>query len=107
MLRLRGVYGGDGKEHGKLSGHSDDIVDYRKRRDAAIEGCWPNLASLVTRHSLKMFRHFLRVHVPTNWILRVLVIVIIVQVLGKYMSIRYLDPLGITPITDSLAYVSQ
>ena len=34
----------------------------------------------------------LRVHVPNNWILRVLVIVIIVQVLGKYMIIRYLDP---------------
>ena len=34
----------------------------------------------------------LRVHVPNNWILRVLVMVIIVQVLGKYMIIRYLDP---------------
>ena len=34
----------------------------------------------------------LRVHVPNNWVLRVLVIVIVVQVLGKYMIIRYLDP---------------
>ena len=34
----------------------------------------------------------LTVHVPNNWVLRVLVIVIIVQVLGKYMIIRYLDP---------------
>ena len=34
----------------------------------------------------------LRVHVPNNWVLRVLVIVIVVQVLGKYMIIGYLDP---------------
>ena len=34
----------------------------------------------------------LRVHVPNNWVLRILVIVIIVQVLGKYMTNRYLDP---------------
>ena len=34
----------------------------------------------------------LRVHVPNIWVLRVLVIVIIVQVLGKYMNIGYLDP---------------
>ena len=27
-----------------------------------------------------------------NWVLRVWVIVIVVQVLGKYMIIRYLDP---------------
>ena len=36
----------------------------------------------------------LRVHVPNNWVLRVLVIAIVVQVLGKYMTIRYLDPKG-------------
>ena len=36
----------------------------------------------------------LRVKVPNNWVLRVLVLVVIVQVLGKYMIIRYLDPLG-------------
>ena len=34
----------------------------------------------------------LRVHVPNNWVLRVWAIVIVVQVLGKYMIIRYLDP---------------
>ena len=34
----------------------------------------------------------LRVHVPNNWVLRVFVIAIIVQVLGKYRIIRYLDP---------------
>ena len=34
----------------------------------------------------------LRIHVSNNWVLRVLVIVIIVQVLGKSMIIRYLDP---------------
>ena len=34
----------------------------------------------------------LRVHVPNNWVLRVLVIVVVVQILGKYMIIRYLDP---------------
>ena len=39
-----------------------------------------------------LFRVSLRVHVPNNWVLRVLVIVIAVQVLGKYMIIRYLDP---------------
>ena len=36
----------------------------------------------------------LRVQVPNNWVLRALVIVILVQVSGKYMSIRYLDPSG-------------
>ena len=39
-----------------------------------------------------VYRVSLRVHVPNNWVLRALVIVIIVQVLGKYMIIRYLDP---------------
>ena len=34
----------------------------------------------------------LRVQVPKNWVLGIWVIVIIVQVLGKYMIIRYLDP---------------
>ena len=34
----------------------------------------------------------LRVHVPNNWVLGFWVIVIIVQALGKYMIIRYLDP---------------
>ena len=34
----------------------------------------------------------LRVHVPNNRVPGVWVIVIIVQVLGKYMIIRYLDP---------------
>ena len=34
----------------------------------------------------------LRVHVPNIWALRLVVIVITVQVLGKYMNIRYLDP---------------
>ena len=33
-----------------------------------------------------------RVQVPNNWVLGFFVIVIIVQVLGKYMIIRYLDP---------------
>ena len=31
-------------------------------------------------------QHSLRVHVPNNWVLRVLVIVIMVQVFGKYMG---------------------
>ena len=34
----------------------------------------------------------LRVQVPNNEVLGIWVIVIIVQVLGKYMIIRYLDP---------------
>ena len=33
-----------------------------------------------------------RVHVPNNWLLGFWVKVIIVQVLGKYMIIGYLDP---------------
>ena len=36
----------------------------------------------------------LRVPVANNWVLGVLVIVIIEQVLGKYMIIGYLDPEG-------------
>ena len=35
----------------------------------------------------------LRVHVPNNWVLRVLVIAFLVKVLGKYSMITgYLDP---------------
>ena len=34
----------------------------------------------------------LRVHVPNIWVLRALVIVIVVQVWGRYMIIGYLDP---------------
>ena len=33
-----------------------------------------------------------RVQVPNNWVLGFWVIVIMVQVLGKYMIIKYLDP---------------
>ena len=33
-----------------------------------------------------------RVHAPNNWVLKVLVVAIIVQVLAKYMIIEYLDP---------------
>ena len=33
-----------------------------------------------------------RVHVPNNLVLGFWVIVILIQVLGKYMIIRYLDP---------------
>ena len=36
----------------------------------------------------------LRVHVLNIWVLGCRVVVIIVQVLGKYMIIRYLDPQG-------------
>ena len=35
-----------------------------------------------------------RVQVPNYWVLGFWVIVIIVQVLGKYMNIGYLDPQG-------------
>ena len=34
----------------------------------------------------------IRVPVPNNWVLRIWVIAIVVQVLGKYMIIGYLDP---------------
>ena len=46
-------------------------------------------------HFLEVYLRYpipIRFHVPNNWVLRVLVIVIIVQVLGKYRIIRYLDP---------------
>ena len=33
-----------------------------------------------------------RVHVPNNWVLGGLLMGIVVQVLGKYMIIGYLDP---------------
>ena len=36
----------------------------------------------------------LNVQVPCNWVLGIWVIVIVVQVLGKYMIIKYLDPSG-------------
>ena len=39
-----------------------------------------------------MLRVTLRVHVPNTWVLGILVIVILVQVLGKYMIIGYMDP---------------
>ena len=32
---------------------------------------------------------------PNNWVLGIWAIVIIVQILGKYMIIGYLDPLGL------------
>ena len=38
------------------------------------------------------FQPALRVHVPNNWVLGIWVIVIMVQALGKYMIIGYLDP---------------
>ena len=35
----------------------------------------------------------LRVHVPSNWVLKALrIIVIILQILGEYLNIGYLDP---------------
>ena len=34
----------------------------------------------------------MRVQVPGNWVLGILVVVILVQVWGKYMIIGYLDP---------------
>ena len=33
-----------------------------------------------------------RVHVSKNWVLRVLVIFIVLQVLGRYRVIQYMDP---------------
>ena len=43
-------------------------------------------------NALKTCEQTLRVHVPNNWVRRVVVIVIIVQVLVEYMIIMYLDP---------------
>ena len=42
--------------------------------------------------SAKTAQFSLRVQVPNNQVLRYWVIAIIVQALGKYMIIRYLDP---------------
>ena len=42
--------------------------------------------------TLKPEAQSLRVHVPNNWVLGIWVIVIMVQVWGKYMIIGYLDP---------------
>ena len=46
-------------------------------------------------HSPQMQVLSLRVHVPNIWVPRVLVIVIIVQVSGKYMIIEYLEFKGV------------
>ena len=35
---------------------------------------------------------------PNNWVLGVLVPVIVVQVLGKYMNMRCLDPEGVVVV---------
>ena len=48
--------------------------------------------SLVYRFETSARSFTQRVHVPNNWVLGFWVIVITVQVLGKYMYIRYLDP---------------
>ena len=44
------------------------------------------------QHAVDTLTKTQRVHVPNNWVLGIWVILIIVQVLGKYMIIRYLDP---------------
>ena len=46
-----------------------------------------------------------RVHVPNNQVLGFWVIVIVVQVLGKYMIIRYLDPKGSLNLQISVWYL--
>ena len=43
---------------------------------------------------VRTFELTLRVHVPNTKVLRIWVIVIVVQVLGKYRIIGYLDPWG-------------
>ena len=48
-----------------------------------------HLISLLVSHGVLLS---LRVHVPNNWVLRFCVIVILVQVSGKYVIIWYLDP---------------
>ena len=47
------------------------------------------------RDTMKKWKYnTLRVHVPNDWVLGVLVLAIVVQVLGKYMIIEYLNPWG-------------
>ena len=48
----------------------------------------------------------LRVHVPNNWVLGFWVVMVIVQVLGQYMIIGYLDPQGSRLSTKVQAEVS-
>ena len=48
----------------------------------------------------------LRVHVPNNWVLGLGVVINIIQVMGKYMIVRYLDPYPIRlQITQNRYYV--
>ena len=49
----------------------------------------PNCSGL---NPLKRLSPTLRVHVPNNWVLGTWAIVIRVQLWGKYMMIKYLDP---------------
>ena len=57
---------------------------------------WPQVPSLFRAHGGgQRFRVALRVQVPHNQVLGILVIVIIVQGLSKYMIIKYLDPQGL------------
>ena len=48
-----------------------------------------HLISQLVSHGVLLF---LRVHVPNNWVPRFWVMVILVQVSGKYMIFWYLDP---------------
>ena len=57
---------------------------------------WSSRCILRLGRSHPSCNHFipLRVHVHKNWVLGFWVVVMLVQVLGKYMIIRYLDPYG-------------
>ena len=54
-----------------------------------------------------MVRCSQRVQVPNNLVFGFRVIVILVQVLGKYMITRYLDPLGLGFKGSGAGWVSQ
>ena len=67
-----------GRLHGYIDGLNGRFFSQLERRFFFFDG----------RHQHQPQKQIaLRVHVPNNWVLRVLVIVIVVQVLGKYMII--------------------
>ena len=59
---------------------------------ASVEDFWVQSTELLPSLDPSSLPSLLRVQVPNNKILRIWVIVIVVQVLGKYMTIGYLDP---------------
>ena len=58
---------------------------------SGTQDCGGDIAPMALKARSMYLPVTLRVYVPKNWVLGFWVIVIIVQLLGKYMTIRYLD----------------